>query len=207
MSPSIPADRTASGDLADTIVAVFGAGGGAALAGAQAHEIGTSETFANNQFTDVSSTVTDNGDGTRTVDITWLTNDGFPLFGPDGFGPGDPITDISFELGENNAGTNPVDDPDFISFDHPEDASNPGTFLAEFNLLGADGTSVLFSGNFFVQQQGSGFSGLTFVGAGGADLGTFGIGGASASITYNIPAPGAVSLAGLAGLAAVRRRR
>ncbi len=196
--------RGAAGDTASTALTVFGPTMSGFLAGPIDHTIGSTETFPVNTAVDVTSSVVDNGDGTRTLTINWMSNNGAALFGPNAFGT-EPITTLGFELGENNAGMNTVDPTMYAGIADP-DTEPDGVFEAGFELLDASGGS-LFSGNFFVTDTGTGFSGVTFIGAGGADLGNFNIGGGTATITYFIPAPGAAALFGLGGLAAARRRR
>jgi len=168
------------------------------------HEIGSTNTFPNATFLEVTSSVsTDMGAMTRTVDVTWQTNDGSAIFGPEFFGPADGIDLLGFELGENNVPNDFVEDPDYVSLAEPFDGDD---FLGDFSLFDAAGTEI-FAGDFFLTDQGTGFSGVVFINAGGADLGDFNIGGATASITYNIPTPASAALLGLGGLAAARRRR
>ena len=209
INPATPAaDRTANGDLVETGLAVFSNTEGVLYDAPLFHEIGTTETLPNVTNVEVSSSVIDNGNLTRTLDISWTTNDASALFGPNGLN-GNPIVQLSFELGENNFPNDFVEDPDYAgltNFDPNALGPGMGSFVGDFSLLDAAGAS-LFDGNIFLTDQGTGFSGIVVIGAGGADLGNFNIGGGSASITYNIPTPASASLLAAGGIAATRRRR
>lgn len=193
-------NRDATGDTADTVITLFSNAGGAISVGPVSHTIGGTDatTDAFGTGVSISSADVDNGNGTRTVTITWAADAWANLIPTGANIGGDPIIQIGFELGENNAGTNFVD---------PSLYGGLTTTDGTFDLLGSGG-SVLFSGTFFTTDQGTGFSGLTFVNAGGADLSTFGIAGARATITYDVvPTPASAALLGLGGLVAARRRR
>ncbi len=200
-------ETKALGDVTNAVNGVFNAGGGAILNDA-AHTLGTSEAMnAALRATTISSTVVTVGT-TRTVTIEWSTDGGLAMVAPgDGLG-GLPITTLSFENGSANAGGNGIDDPDFVAFNHAADPMNPGTFLADFDLI-AVGGGTIFSGSYFVSLNApTEVSGRTFIGAGGADLANFAIAGGVATISYEIvPAPASAALLGLGGFAAARRRR
>ncbi len=188
--------------------AVFNDAGGAILNDADLHTLGTSESMSNALERDstISSTVTTVGN-VRTITLEWSTDGGAAMIQP-GDGVGElPITTLSFELGTQNFPNAGVNDPDFLAFNHSEDGDNPGTFLADFDLLDADG-DLIFAGNFFVDIASGAIAGRTFISAGGADLADFNIGGGVATMSYTIiPAPGALALLGMAGLAGATRRR
>lgn len=200
-----------NGDLVDTGIAVFGPGGGALLSDFD-HVIGTTQSAVSplGINTQVSSSVSDNGDNTNTLTISWLglgALGGLTNLIPPGSGVGGDIIDtISFELGSANFGPNGFDDALFDGVIAP-DSNGDGTLEADFDLFDSTG-GILFSGTFFVTESATGFGGVIFIDAGGADLTGFDIAGGEARVTYAvIPAPGAAALLGLGGLVAVRRRR
>lgn len=203
-----PNSTRALGSLVNTGSGVFNGLGGAILTEADPHTIGTTEAMFNalSRPSTVSSSVSTVGN-VRTVTIAWSTDGGVAMIQPgDGLG-GQPIQQVSFELGTPNFPLGGINDPDFIAFDHAESAT-PGTFSANFTLLDAAGGSI-FAGTWFVNLTGAGeIAGRTFVAAGGADLANFNIGGGVASVSYFVvPAPGSLALLGLGGLVATRRRR
>lgn len=194
----------------DTALVAFSAGGGAFLGGPLSHSVGTTQAMGAAVNPNITTNIIDNGNGTRTLEATWFSSSGGPLFAAGTTIAGSPITSIQFELGRQNAGTDFFEFPGIGAIKHAVDAAS-GAFLADFSLLDASGASI-FNGNFFVFGEIGGFSGIVSIGAGGADLGTFNIGGGVARITFNVtdpvvPTPGAVALFGLAGLAGARRRR
>ncbi len=184
--------------------------GGAFLGGPLSHTVGTTQAMGAAVNPNFTTNIIDNGNGTRTLEATWFTSTGTALFGPGTTIGGQLITTIQFELGRNNAGTDFFEFPGIGAIKHP-DTNSDGVLEAQFSLLDAGGASI-FNGTFFVFQEIGGFSGIVSLSAGGADLGTFNIGGGIARITFNvedgvIPAPGAIALLGLAGMATARRRR
>ncbi|MEQ8850467.1 MAG: hypothetical protein RIB32_01640 [Phycisphaerales bacterium] len=188
--------RDANGDTVNTGTALFGTGG--ALSINTSHTIGGSDAVVDGLGSPgtVSSTDVDNGNGTRTLTITWVLDNFANMIPPGTTVGGTPITTISFEAGSANFAGDDIAPTGY--------AGLPGD--GAFDLLGAGG-AVLFSGTWFLTDNGTGFSGATFVSAGGADLSAFGIAGGVATITYNVPAPAGAAVLGLGGLVAVRRRR
>ena len=191
------------GDTFSNAIAGFGPGGGAFLTTGSP----TTATFPGTESmgdslgganVSVSSAIAVSG-LTETITLQWSTDD-FSNLIPTGTTIGGGIVDtISFEMGEGNAGDNPIE------------WSSPTPFTIDssvFELLGAGG-GVLFTGEFFVTNTGSGFSGVTFIGAGGADLSGFGISGGRATIVVTkVPEPTSFALISLVGFGlAVRRRR
>jgi len=193
----------------DSALTGFSSAGGAFLGGPLNHTVGTTQAMGGAVNPNFSTTVIDNGNGTRTLEARWFTNTpGTALFGPGATIGGAIITDIGFELGEGNAGTDIFNFPGMGAIKHP-DTNLDGVLEAAFTLLDANGASI-FSGTYFVTPGVGGFSGVVFINAGGADLGTFNIGGGLARVTFNvtaIPTPGALALFGVAGLVGARRRR
>jgi len=206
---SSPYTTRALGSMVNTGNAVFNTAGGAFLNEADPHTIGGSDAMTNAFLrpSTVSSSVTTVG-LLRTVTIEWTTDNQGVMIQPGDMLGGVPFQTVSFELGTANFPNGGIDDPDFVSFAHAPDAMDPTIFLADFTLLNATGGTI-FAGAWFVNLNGAGeIAGRTFVGAGGADLANFNIGGGRAVVSYNIiPAPGSVALLGLAGLVAGRRRR
>ncbi|MAY73743.1 MAG: hypothetical protein CMJ31_03285 [Phycisphaerae bacterium] len=195
-------------ETVDTAVTIFNDSNGAFYAGPTNHGIGGTQTIASPVGTlEISSLVTDNGDGTRTLTISWIE----PSFGnllPSGltFNDGSAVTEIGFEFGGPNTDADTFFDPDFAGIADPFDAL-AGAYLADFTLLGPAG-SVLFSGNFFVEDYLDGtFGGITTIAAGGGPLSGFGLSGGVASVTYFVPAPTGAGVLALGGLVAARRRR
>ena len=200
-------------DNVDTAITGFNSLGGAFLYGPASHAIGSVQNVPGGiagRAINVTTSLTGVG-SSRTLTIDWFTSDGGALIRPGDTIGGAAITQIQYEFGRANAGIDFFDIPGFAGFKHPADPTPGSTaFLADFLLLDTSG-ATLFAGNYFVfDEAGAGFSGIVNIGAGGADLGGFGIGGGRATINFNIgaiPTPGALALFGLAGLAGVRRRR
>lgn len=160
-------------------------------------------------FIDITSSIIDNADGTRTLTITWLTNDGLPLIDPGDTAPGGSVfTGFFFDLGEGNAPPVPFLDPDFIAVADPADPDFAGGFLSPFEVLDVNG-DVILTTPFFVTDFGIGFTGFTNIATlDDSDISTFGIAGGRVSITYfAVPTPGAAAALGIAALATHRRRR
>ena len=142
------------------------------------------------------SVVNDLGGGTLEFVLTWSMADGGTFLDAAATYGGDFVTQMGFEMGENNAPADLID----------------GTFSivsSTFELLDGTGADLFGgTGTFFSSDNGgAGLSGVTFVQAGGADLAGFGIVAGVATITVTVPAPGAVALLGLAGFVGRRRRR
>lgn len=208
------APRDATGDTYDTAVTAFSTGGGAFLHDPAlrtqtfpATDASLGATVGAGRTLRHTSSVTVVGN-VETYVFEWTTNDGAPMFGSGVTVAGAPITVLSFEIGENNAGSNTVDPMSAFVFNHLEDDEVPGTFLAQFELFDDSGTDLFGGGgNFFVTNTGSGFSGIVQVNAGGANLGNFGIVSGRATISITVPAPASFGLCAVAGVVALRRRR
>ncbi len=126
---------------------------------------------------------------------------------------GEAITALSFEMGSaNTAGTGSADTLDWtpatpFTISHP-DADGDGVYEADFTLLSTAGTTI-FAGTWFVSPTTNGFSGLTFLNAGGADLSTFNIASGVATVTIEkVPEPASATMAllGLLSIGWLRRR-
>ncbi len=158
----------------------------------------------------VTITVTELDADTRQVDIVWATINNAPFVDVGTTADnGQVATDLIFTFGMSNLGgfpgatTNFFEDPDFV-----EVISSTGVL---FNDSGAevepDAPLFLeevanqgFSGRLFYQRRSSGVPNLN-------DVTERRISRYEATIIYTVPAPGAMALLGLSGLAVARRRR
>ncbi|QOJ00225.1 MAG: PEP-CTERM sorting domain-containing protein [Phycisphaeraceae bacterium] len=173
--------------------AIFGPWGGQYIGGPQTVNAPGSVLLDTDLLFTVGPSV-DLGGGLRQVSMVWTSITGAPMTN---VAPG-PVTDLSFELGMNNAPADQLDDPDFIAV-----VSGTGRLIS--STLGLLATSP---NGLFTTDGIGGFTGLIFWNAGGADLRQFNINRYEVDIVYSVvPAPGSLGLLGLAGLAAARRRR
>ncbi|MBX3364605.1 MAG: PEP-CTERM sorting domain-containing protein [Phycisphaeraceae bacterium] len=199
--PSHP--ESAIGDSYDAALTIFGTGGAYLDSGSAT--FGSLSTL-NGSVIHMNSTETTVGN-IRTYTIEWSHVTGGTFITAGTTVGGTPVTQMGFEIGENNAGTDFVNDPEY---QFPLHVFDSGRYRAQFQLFNTGGTDLFGgAGTFFVLDQGAGngFSGIVFVSAGGTNLGTFDIARAVATIQVQVPAPGSLALLGLGGLAAIRRRR
>lgn len=211
--------HSAVGDLFGAEVTGFTSTGGAYLAddadpdNPELAVFGSStsigEHFAGSQVL-VSSTQTMISPTEYEYTINWAKADGTSLLPPGANIGGSPVIQIGFELGENNAVPDPIQG---VGGDITGilDAFDPveGVYLSAFSLLDSNGDS-LYDGNFFTTFTGDGVTGVSFIGAGGADLSTLDIGGATATIRVSfapIPEPASAGLLAAGSLMLLRRRR
>lgn len=197
---------SAIGDSMDVSLSIFGTGG--AFLDSGSHTFGGSAALTNNVVNIATTEVTVGN--IRTYTIEWTNVAGGAFINAATTVGGTPVTQMGFEVGEGNAGTDFIHDSEYQFPLHPFGVPVVGRYAAQFQLFNGAGTDLFGGGgSFFVLDQGAGvgISGVVFVNAGGANLGTFDIQRAVATINVQVPAPASVALLGLGGLAAVRRRR
>lgn len=107
------------------------------------------------------------------------------------------VEDLFLEMGFNNAGNNPIFYPGYSPAD-----------VDSVTFQGFSNGNLLFSfivppGNLSLANGLAGIGGVSFA----AGIGGFDIDEMQLVFTLNVPTPGAASVFGLAGLAAIRRRR
>lgn len=191
------------GDTVNVAVTGFSTAGGAFLAGPGTHTVGGNSVLNGlaglTASFNISSSVSDAG-GIRTLSISMTTIGGGAIGIPGLAVGGAPISSLFFELPDLNGG------PDLF-----DDAQKVGAAAGTFNLLGTGG-ATLFSAAAGIVDSGTSFSIGNGISAGGANLfDPAAVGdiltGASWTVSYAIPAPGAAAMLALAGLGAARRRR
>lgn len=158
----------------------------------------------------VTITVTELTPTTRQVDVTWETISGAPFVAVGTpAGNGLTATDLIFTFGMSNLGgfpgatTNFFEDPDFVEVISSTGAlfnDSGDTVEADAPLFLEEVPDQGFSGRLFYQRRSGGQPNLN-------DVTERRIARYEATIIYTVPAPGAVALLGLSGLAVARRRR
>jgi len=195
------------GDTVDVATTVFTpTQGGSFLQGPGVHTVGAAGSLPGVPSLDIpelavsSTAATAAGVRTLIIELIAATGD---VMAPAGLGiGGETVNSVVFELGRQNAGTDPFNDPDKI-----------GAATGLFELLDPLG-AVVFSSDAGVEDLGASYSVVNGVGLpAGDDLfdpqvaGTE-IAGARFTLSYAvIPAPASGALLALFGFAAARRRR